>query len=137
EAEVTRDLATLVVQQVFVALDEERPGDGRLLRRPGHEPAGELGELLARSDLERVGVLDELPRPASRCAVQLVEAVLLACEVTVDRTLRHAGLLCDLWRGRLVVALRDEQLECRSHEPLAGEIGLGDRGRIERGLPAP
>src|SRR5439155_11101445 len=130
EAEVTRGFAAFLVQQVLVAQDEEQPGDGRLLCRARHQPAGELGELLTRSDLERVGVLDELPRPACRRAVQLVEAVLLAREMTVDGALRHAGLLRDLWRGGLVIALRGEQLECRAHEPLAGEVRWGHRRRI-------
>src|SRR5437879_9458433 len=123
-------LATLVVQQILVALDEEQPRDGALVRRPRHEPAGELGELLTRSHLEGVGVLHELSRPASRRAVQLVEAVLLAREMAVDRPLRHARLLRDLWRSGLVIAVRGEELERRSLEPLAGEVGLGHRWRI-------
>src|SRR5439155_1571087 len=64
KSEVTRGLAALLVQQVLVTLDEKQPGEGRLLCRPRHEPAGELGELLARPHLERVDVLDELSRPA-------------------------------------------------------------------------
>src|SRR2546425_2932744 len=107
-----------------------RSRDGALVRRPRHEPAGELGELLTRSHLEGVGVLQELSRPASRRAVQLVEAVLLAREMAVDRPLRHARLLRDLWRSGLVIAVRGEELERRSHEPLAGEVGLGHRWRI-------
>jgi len=39
--------------------------------------------------------------------------------MAVDRPFRHAGLLRDLWRSGLVIAVRGEELERRSHEPLA------------------
>ncbi len=128
--EVARRLTAFFVQQVVVAQREEQPGDGGLARRARDQLARELGELLARPDVQRVGVPDELPRPPCGGAVQLVEEMLFAGEVTVDRPFRDAGLFRDLGRGGFVKAPRGEQLERRAHQTLAGEVGLGHRARI-------
>src|SRR5207247_6240759 len=130
EPEVARGLTALLVQQLAVALEQEQPGHRGLARRTRDESAPELGELLARPHLERVGVPHELTRPARRAAVQLVQQVLLAVEVTIDRSLGHAGFLGDLPRGRMLLALRGGQLPRGAHEALPSEIGLGPRSRI-------
>src|SRR2546430_6855631 len=88
EPEVTRGLTALLVQQLAVALEQEQPGHRGLARRARDESAPELGELLARPHLERVGVPHELTRPARRASVQLVQQVLLAVEVTDRKSTR-------------------------------------------------
>src|SRR5207244_13618355 len=48
QPEIPPGLATLVIQQIVVALYEEEPRHGGLAHGAGHQLAGELGELLAR-----------------------------------------------------------------------------------------
>ena len=113
-----------------MALQQEEPRHRGLARRSLDERAGELGELFPRSHPQRVRFLHELPRPAGRPAVQLVEEVLLAVEVTVDAPFRHARFLRDERRRGPVVSLRGEELQRGAHEALVREVGLTHRPRI-------
>jgi len=61
-------------------------------------------------------------RPALRCPVQLVQELLFAREVAVDRPLGDARLLGDLRGRRVVVAARGKQLERRSDQALPRQI---------------
>src|SRR5690242_7627591 len=77
EPKVAPGLPALLIQQIVVALHEEQPRDGGLARGARDELPGELGELLAGPNLERIGVPYELAGPAGGGSVQLVEEVLL------------------------------------------------------------
>jgi len=130
QAEVARRLAALVVQQRAVALEKEHLCHRRLPRRRGDQGPPQRRELVARAARRRVRLLDQLRGPARAAAVQVVQELLLALEVPVDRALRHTRLLRDLGRRRHVIALGGEQLEGGAHQPLVREVGLRHRARI-------
>jgi len=91
EAEVPRGLATLLVQQVLVPLDEEQPGDGRFVRPPPSRARGRARGF-SRVPPWRVGSLTSCPAQLPPCGT-VVETVLLAREMTVDRAFATPAFL--------------------------------------------
>ena len=113
-----------------MALEEEQLRHRGLARGRGEEAQPQRRELLARTSRRRLRFLHQLRGPAGTAAVQVVQELLLAREVPVDRALRHARLLRDLGRRGHMVALRGEQLEGGAHEALVRQVGLLHRARI-------
>ena len=123
-------IARLLVEQVAVALQKEEPHHRRFPSRAGDEGLGQTRQPLARGPARRLRLLEHLGRPARRGAVQVVQELLLAGEVTVNRPFRDAGLLGDFGRRRGLIPTGREVLEGGAREALAGQIGDRHRPRI-------
>src|SRR5438552_3025588 len=95
-------------------------------RRRGPGP----GAPAARAGSRRLRLLEHLGRPPRRGAVQVVQELLLAGEVTVNRPFGDAGLLGDFGRRRGLIPAGREVLEGGAREALAGQIGDRHRPRI-------
>ncbi len=74
-----------------------------------------------------LGLPHERGAPALRAAVHLVEQVLLAAEVAIDRAFGHARPRRDGGRGRGAEADGGIQLECCTKQPLAGGLTVAAR----------
>jgi hypothetical protein len=110
-----------------VALEEKQLHYRAFASGALHQGLRQVSQLLARVSAGALGLLHESRRPARRTAIQLVQQVLLALEVAVDRPLGHTRFPCDLGGGRRLVAPRTEELERGAHQSLASEIGRRHR----------
>src|SRR5437879_13237061 len=93
-------VARLWIEPVAVALQKEEPHHRRFPAGAGDEGLGQTRQPLARGPARRLRLLEHLGRPARRGAVQGVEELLLAGEVTVDRPFRVAGTPGEYGRRR-------------------------------------
>jgi len=75
------------------AADEEQPGDGASCAAPVTSPRASSASFSRGPTLSASASFTSCPAQRAAVRYKLVETVLLAREMTVDRAFRHAGLL--------------------------------------------
>jgi len=129
QAKLALGLAALVIEHRPERLEQSELHDRRIPRRALDETmrdSRQLGARIRRFEAP-ARFLCDFRRPALRRSIELVDELLLAGEVPVNRSLRGARFLRDLRGGRDVITARREQLERGPDQALACEIG-GRRG---------
>jgi len=119
--------AAFVVQYPIEPLQQAKLHDRGLVRGALDQSVRDRRELRAsRAGVAIVrSVLNQLGRPSLRCPIQLIDELLLAREVPVDRAFGDPGLPRDERRRRVVIAQRGEQLQSGPHQTLPRQFGCG------------